>query len=243
MIMLDKLEVGKTYVFRCEQDKERFMAECPSKYVLYKSYYSEGFTIEAVGWFTNSGYVDGEFVISNSEIKYFKLKEEKTAMNKQEAIKLLGSLDLDSVKEAIVVLEAPECVTERTSLVFDSEVDGYLVRLSYGFTEELDLCTKTQVSNGLVYKTREAAELRLKYERLNTKARKFIVEAWGEYGKTVNWCSMDIKYVILLSNNSLDENSCTTLYHKLHFPTLKSRELFREQFSDEDIKLIIKGVE
>lgn len=68
------LEVGKTYVFKDEEAKKAWLERDETNLGRFCTQYRDGFKLTVVGRY--GGWVDGEYVISHEEIKYFKLKEE-----------------------------------------------------------------------------------------------------------------------------------------------------------------------
>lgn len=83
MTELTELEVGKTYVFKDELNKQAYMQRHYRNGDLLFKYYKDGFTIESVDGDGN-GTAIGSIanVIASKEIKYFKLKEENVMTNK-----------------------------------------------------------------------------------------------------------------------------------------------------------------
>lgn len=70
------LEVGKTYVFRDEESKLRWLGLFKANQRRFREDYDNGFKIGRVRGKTGSGYIGTRLIISKSETKYFKLKEE-----------------------------------------------------------------------------------------------------------------------------------------------------------------------
>lgn len=73
---LTQLEVGKTYVFKDEESKGRYLGLHSMNESLVEDWYKDGFTIHSVDEY-NQGYSKGDtIVISIEEITLFKLKED-----------------------------------------------------------------------------------------------------------------------------------------------------------------------
>lgn len=71
-----KLEANKTYVFKDDECKKKYLKTCISNGILLKRFYEEGFTLEEVGMGSGAGYIYNNIVIRSGEIHLFKLKEE-----------------------------------------------------------------------------------------------------------------------------------------------------------------------
>lgn len=99
MTELTKLEVGKTYVFKDELNKQSYI-KCHNNNMKYhEEFYDEGFKLEEVliGFSTGLDYgrVKGYSVIGVDEVKFFKLKEENVVTNK---------FDKSMLKDGMVVV-------------------------------------------------------------------------------------------------------------------------------------------
>lgn len=96
MTELTKLEVGKTYVFKDELNKQEYIHRHDSNVSLISKYYKDGFTIESIDQ-DGDGIAIGSIarVIVRKEMKYFKLKEENVVTNK---------FDKSMLKDGMVVM-------------------------------------------------------------------------------------------------------------------------------------------
>ena len=71
------LEVGKTYIFKDEAAKERYLAKHYYNVGLYEKYYKGGFTLEEADYIRGTGHIGTRLVINRAETKFFKLKDEE----------------------------------------------------------------------------------------------------------------------------------------------------------------------
>lgn len=97
-----KLEAGKTYVFKSEQDWLDYVNNHPTNHGLVNKYFAGGFTLEEVS-ILDRGVINGTAVINNSEIKYFKLKEGNQMDNVKNGDEL-AFIDSDGVYQECVVV-------------------------------------------------------------------------------------------------------------------------------------------
>lgn len=125
-----KLEVGKTYVFRDETCKRRYLGFY-SLWVshLIKLFYKDGFTIGAVAQ-DGSGCIEDKVVITPREIKYFKLKDDQpedvltqTADTPTTEDFTLNKSVIDTVEELDLLLIATK---DRTAITYNN--DCYIIK-------------------------------------------------------------------------------------------------------------------
>lgn len=98
MTELTELEVGKTYVFKDEQSKDKYLSKYSHNREVYGRYYKDGFKLDTVETYLGKevyGIISGWLVINDEEIKYFKLKEENVVTNK---------FDKSMLKDGMVVV-------------------------------------------------------------------------------------------------------------------------------------------
>jgi len=80
--MIDKLEVGKTYVFVSEEAKQDYLNSWEKGCYLYEKFYNDGFTIERLE--RGGGYIGIATIISKEYYDLFKLKDEEPKKMKPE---------------------------------------------------------------------------------------------------------------------------------------------------------------
>jgi len=107
--MIDKIEVGKTYVFVSEEAKQEYINQWDDNIFLIGKFYNEGFTIGKVNG-NKSGYVYGDTkkenpVISFLEYHLFKPKEEKPSYQTSKAF-LSEESKVEQLENKIKRLEA-----------------------------------------------------------------------------------------------------------------------------------------
>lgn len=84
MSELTKLDVGKTYVFKDEASKSKYLNHYRANKYFFSNYYKDGFSVSTVTDEGDGCYEDGNTVILIDEMKYFKLNEENVMPIKPE---------------------------------------------------------------------------------------------------------------------------------------------------------------
>ena len=163
-------------------------------------------------------------------------------MNKQEAMQQLKALQAE-VEKLKAIIEKPN----------ESEVfQGRYLREGLGIShwwlsstcvvvkagEPSDIATKL----GLCFATEQDVRQHREHLRLMQEARVAMAKSWGDV--KVDWTNSDQdKYVIDMYYGKPTKEAYTFRYHPIHFRTAEDREQFFNRYSEEQLKLMIMGVQ
>lgn len=163
-------------------------------------------------------------------------------MNKQELLN-----EIEKLKAKVEALEDEKTVTPKTGRVFTSQgfKEGYRINGSGEIFElfGLDIHTVSDyLDTGHIFYDEDSAIKYVEYLKLWQRARDFMAKDWGN--EVVDWSNTNQpKFCLVMNKYSVTSlYSLVYAYHPLHFKTEQSRSHFREQFSDDEIKLMLMGV-
>lgn len=114
------LEVGKTYVFKDEECKRKYLTRNSVNQTILNRFYKDGFILESTDHQGRLGCIEGNSVINYPELRFFKLKEESSQDLPKERNKL---------QQLLTRVEALEKLVQETPKV-SAPLGQFLLNLS-----------------------------------------------------------------------------------------------------------------
>lgn len=163
-------------------------------------------------------------------------------MNKQEAAKQLEALqaEVEKLKAIIEKPDEPEVFHGRY-LREGLGISHWWLNVSGEHTYIKQTSDKTS-ELGLCFASEEAAKQYREHLRLMQEARVAMAKSWGDV--KVDWTDDDQKkHVITIFAGKPTTETHLLRYHPIHFRTAEDREQFFNRYSEDELKLMIMGVQ
>ena len=135
------LEVGKTYVFKSDEDRDEYLLSSLNK-MYFDECYDEGYNITRL-FYGIHGMTDGRLTISDTEIKHFKLKEENKMLKPDDKISIeMTALDGMLLKSLLGKSPAATKVHSKLESVLSNRIPcpDRLVRVDMSYDDMRDWC-------------------------------------------------------------------------------------------------------
>lgn len=163
-------------------------------------------------------------------------------MNKQEAVKQLEALQAEVEKLKAIIEKSDEVeVFQGRYLREGLDQEHWCLSLDgdcRNFKNPSDESSKF----GLCFATEEAIKQHREHLRLMQEARVAMAKSWG--CEKVDWANSDQdKYIIDMYCGKPIKEAYTFRYSPIHFRTAEDREQFFSRYSEDDLKLMIMGVQ
>ena len=163
-------------------------------------------------------------------IRYLDLKG-KIMQTKKEILSKIAELQAlaDTLPE--VKIWESDIATDPLKKAYIGYQDG-----SVGF----EIPENESLLRGCAYKSRRVAELDDGYEKLVRQMKTFMMDAWNDFGVIPDWSDYSIeKYCLIFEEGEVAGAMARVIYNFIHLPTKFDREMFRQKFTDFEIKLVL----
>ena len=163
-------------------------------------------------------------------------------MNKQEAVKQLEALQAE-VEKLKAIIEKPDepHVFQGRYLREGLGISHWWLNTNGEHTYIKQTSDKTS-ELGLCFATVEDVKQYREHLRLMQEARVAMAKSWGDV--KVDWANdYQKKYIIKMFAGKVTKETYTQTYYPIHFRTAEDREQFFSRHSDDELKLMIMGVQ
>lgn len=163
-------------------------------------------------------------------------------MNKQEAVKQLEALQAE-VEKLKAIIERPD-----EPHVFQGRYLREGLGIGHWWLNPIacHIYDRTSSDNssefGLCFATEEDVRQHKEHLRLMQEARVAMAKSWGDV--KVDWTNgAQYKYAVVLREGKPVAEHYNTFYSPIHFRTVEDRKKFFNRYSEEQLKLMIMGVQ
>lgn len=160
-------------------------------------------------------------------------------MNKEQALQRLSAIEKEAaeLKKLIEAKDVPDVFQGRLLKATDTTC----FRVSDYGNIEITLSDDDSVKLGTAFATREAAEQYAKHLRLMQEVRIAMAQDWGDV--KCDWSATPVKWVIRKFMDSIQPDTISWGYFPVAFRTEKACRDFFNKYTQEELKLMIMGVE